>query len=156
MGESPLTSKLENPIYVNGESPLTSKLENPIYVNGESPLTSKLENPIYVNGESPLTFLYTETTSETTSETTHTHSPPPPTQERVCVRVASRREESSDARKLATATLSGQKEVTETSLTSVAQKNEELNPTHQTLQKIKDSAAPIENGSRYQKNLDGK
>ncbi|NEP13245.1 MAG: hypothetical protein F6K14_24170 [Symploca sp. SIO2C1] len=38
---------------------------------------------------------------------------------------------------------------------SVAQKKEELNPTHQTLQRIKDSAAPIENGSRYQKNLDG-
>ncbi|NET62354.1 MAG: hypothetical protein F6K47_41500, partial [Symploca sp. SIO2E6] len=80
---------------------------------------------------------------------------PPKGEQSVCVRVASRREESSDARKLATATLSGQEEVTEILSSSVAQKNEELNPTHQTLQKIKDSAAPIENGSRYQKNLDG-
>jgi len=66
------------------------------------------------------------------------HSPPPPTQESVC------KENSS-----------GQEEVTEILSSPVAQKKEELNPTHQTLQRIKDSAAPIENGSRYQKNLDG-
>ncbi|NER95357.1 MAG: hypothetical protein F6J86_16215 [Symploca sp. SIO1B1] len=50
---------------------------------------------------------------------------------------------------------SGQEEVTEILSSSVDQKKEELNPTHQTLQRIKDSAAPIENGSRYQKDLDG-
>ncbi|NEP55988.1 MAG: hypothetical protein F6K31_03055 [Symploca sp. SIO2G7] len=50
---------------------------------------------------------------------------------------------------------SSEEEVTETLSSLVAQKREELNPTHQTLQKVKDSAAPIENGSRYQKKLDG-
>jgi len=88
--------------------------------------------------ESAKHSIYTETTSETTSETTHIHSPPPPTQESVC------KENSS-----------GQEEVTEILSSSVDQKKEELNPTHQTLQRIKDSAAPIENGSRYQNDLDG-
>ncbi|NEP10855.1 MAG: hypothetical protein F6K14_11705 [Symploca sp. SIO2C1] len=71
--------------------------------------------------------------TETTSETTHIHSPPPPTQESVC------KENSS-----------GQEEAAEILSSSVAQKNEELKPHHQTLQKVKNSAAPIENENHTQ------
>ncbi|NER46333.1 MAG: hypothetical protein F6J92_06495 [Symploca sp. SIO1A3] len=60
-------------------------------------------------------------------------SPPPPTQESVC------KENSS-----------GQEEATEILSSSVVQKKEELNLTHQTLQKVKDSAAPIENENHTQ------